>query len=89
VQETAYDQHRRFDLSPQRRQLLERLLRAEASSARRRRWCTGAPIRARRALTFSQSRVWFLDQFTGNGAAYSSPQPSESAAFGRSVRARL
>lgn len=61
----------RFDLSPQRRQLLERLLLAEGierspSPVVHRRPDPGAPV----PLTFSQSRVWFLDQFTGNGAAY-------------------
>ena len=61
----------RFGLSPQRRQLLESLLRAEGIERSPgpvvpRRPDPGAPM----PLTFPQSRLWFLDQFTANGSAY-------------------
>ncbi|GAA3170803.1 MULTISPECIES: condensation domain-containing protein [Streptomyces] len=61
----------RFHLSPQRRELLESLLRAEGID---RRPATTVPRRpdpsAPAPLAFSQSRFWFWDRFSGNGASY-------------------
>ncbi|MFF4159224.1 amino acid adenylation domain-containing protein [Streptomyces sp. NPDC001678] len=61
----------RFDLSPQRRALLESLLRAEGIERSPSRTVVpredpAAPV----PLAFSQSRFWFLDRFSANNASY-------------------
>ncbi|GAU68942.1 putative non-ribosomal peptide synthetase [Streptomyces sp. NBRC 110611] len=61
----------RFNLSSQRRELLESLLRAEGierapSQTVVPREDPAAPV----PLAFSQSRFWFLDRFSANSASY-------------------
>ncbi|HZG05134.1 MAG TPA: condensation domain-containing protein, partial [Streptomyces sp.] len=61
----------RFRLSPQRRALLENLLRAEGierptAPAVVPREDRAAPV----PLAFPQNRFWFLDRFSANGASY-------------------
>ncbi|MGW5937077.1 amino acid adenylation domain-containing protein [Streptomyces celluloflavus] len=61
----------RFNLSSQRRELLESLLRAEGIERAPSRTVVprqdpAAPV----PLAFSQSRFWFLDRFSANSASY-------------------